>query len=156
MGGTGFQTGFTIAPLELLQTSRSTVATGQNTVATSQSIAATSQSTGSSSALSQTQSTALAGKNENLGRASASDTTSTGLAAGLGVGLPLLAGLIVALLFLRRLRSRPNSMRTNSGKEINDVVISGNSMAPHGLVEMEIHPSEMPNSRREITQELGA
>ena len=149
MGGTGFQTGFTIAPLERLQTSQSTVATGPSTAAKSQSL-------GSSSALSQTQSTALAGQNVDAGRANSSNATETGLGAGLGVGLPLLAGLIVALLVLRRLRSRTNSIRTDSGKKIKAVVTHGNTMASNGLVEMENHPSEMPNSRREITQELGA
>ena len=149
MGGTGFQTGFTIAPLERLQTSQSTVATGQST-------AAKSQSTGFSSTLSQTQSTELAGQNVDAGRASSTNTTETGLGAGLGVGLPLLAGLIVALLFLRRLRSQTNSIRTDSGKEIKAIVTHSNTMAPDGPVEMETRPSEMPNSRREITQELGA
>ena len=149
MGGTGFQTGFTIAPLELLQTSQSTVATIQST-------AATSRSAGTSSALFQSQSTASTSKNVDAGQASASDTTKTGLGAGLGVGLPLLAGLIVALLFLKRLRSRTNSQRTNSGKEINGIITLGNGMESHELVEMENLSSEMPNSRREITQELGA
>ena len=84
MGGTGSQTGSTIARFELLQTSQSTVGT--------------SQGTGPSSALSQSQYTALAGKGLDAGEASASDTTKTGSGAGLGVGLPLLTELIVALL----------------------------------------------------------
>ena len=37
MGGTGFESGFTIAPLELLQTSQSTMASSQNKAAPSQS-----------------------------------------------------------------------------------------------------------------------
>ena len=149
IGGTGFQAGFTIAPLDLLETSQSTIATSQNK-------AAPSQSTRASSALPQPQSTTSAGKNVDAGTASAGDATKTGLGAGLGVGLPLLAGLIVALLFLRRLRSRTKSERTDSGKEINVFVTHGNRTASHGPVEMENHPSEMPNTRREITQELGA
>ena len=142
MGGIGFQPSFTIAPLELLQTSQSTVTTNQSTAA--------------SSVLSQSQSTASASKNVATGTASAGNTTNTGLGVGLGIELPLLAGLIVALLFLKRLRSRTNSQRTDSGKEINGVVTQSKRRASHELVEMENLSSEMPNSRREITQELAA
>ena len=145
MGGTGFKTGFTIAPSE----------TSQPAVALSQSTAATRQDE-ASSPLSQSQSTASAGKNVDTGIASASDTTKIALGAGLGVGLPLLAGLIIALLFLRRLTSRSKGERTHSGKDTNGLVAHGNRMVSHELVEMENPSSEMPNSRREITQELGA
>ena len=141
MGGTGFQSGFTIAPLELLQTSKSTAA---------------------SSAVFKPQSTAAIG---NITKAqtprpeftaSASGALKTGMSAGLGVGLPLLAALIVALIFLTRLRSRSNSRGTNTDKKTDGVEMDGNRTASHGLLEMYSLPSEMPGSRREITQELAA
>ena len=141
MGGTGFQSGFTIAPLELLQTSKSTAA---------------------SSSFFNPQTTAAAGDITEAETprpectVSASDTLKGSMSAGLGVGLPLLAALIVALLFLRRLRSRSNSRGTDNDKKTDGAVMNGNRTASHGLPEMESLPSEMPSSRREITQELGA
>ena len=149
MGGTGFQSGFTIAPLELPQTSQSTVAAGEST-------AVTSGSTAISNASSQSQSPVSAGKDVNAGRASPSDTTRIGLGAGLGVGLPLLAGFILALLFIRCMRSQINSGRAKSEKVMDGVVTHADKMTLHRPVEMGILPSEMSNSRREMTQELRA
>ena len=149
MGGTGFQSGFTIAPLELPQTRQSTVAAGQST-------AVTNESTATSNASSQSQSTVSAAKDVDADRGRHSDITRIGLGAGLGVGLPLLAGFIVALLFVRRLRSQIDSGRAKSGKVMDGVVTHGDKMTLHRPVEMGILPSEMSNSRREITQELGA
>ena len=149
MEGTGFQSGFTIAPLELPQIRQSIVAAGQNTAVTSQTIATFNAS-------SQSQSTVSAGKDVDAGGGSHSDITKIGLGAGLGVGLSLLAGFILALLFIRYLRSQIDSERREGGKAIDGVVTHGDKMTLHRPVEMGILPSEMSNSRREITQELGA
>ena len=142
MGGTGFQTGFTIAPFEPLQTRQSTEVTSDSTV--------------SSNASSESQSTVSAGKDVDAGRGSSSDRTEIGLGVGLGVGLPLLAGFIVILVFIRRLRSQIESESRQRGKGIDGVVRDGDKMTLHRPVEMGTLPSEMSNSRREITQELGA
>ena len=143
MGGTGFLPGFTIAPVELLQSSTSTA--GSSVLATPGAIdlgAAKPQSS-------------AAANNNTDGKASASDVTKTGLGAGLGIGIPLLAGLIVALLFLRRLRIQNNAQKIDSEKKTADIVVDGDIMARSAPPDMESLPSEMPISRRETTRELG-
>ena len=150
MGGTGFVPGFTIAPVDLLQTSTSTVA---STALATHIAMDPGPTTHPSEAVAS--STAAAETPPTESTASASDATKTGLGAGLGVGVPLLAGLILVLFFLRRLRSQNNSQRTDCQKKPTGAEPHGGITARHVRHEMESLPSEMPNSRLEITQELG-
>ena len=150
MGGTGFLSGFTIAPVELLQTSMSTAPF--SALATPNATDAGPTKPQSSTAASTTTDKETPHP-ESTTRAN--NATRTGLGAGLGVGLPLLAGLTVALLFVRRLRSQSNSQKSDAEKKTAYNVVDGESSAHHERQELESLPVEMPNSRREITQELG-
>lgn len=150
MGGTAFVAGFTIAPVELLQTSMSTAPS--STLATPVAIDVGPTKSQSSAAGSNTTDTASPDLESTT---SARDATKTGLGAGLGVGLPLLAALIVTLLCLRRLRSQSNRKRTDIEKKIAGVLVDSGSSVQHERQEMESLPAEMPNSRRDITQEIG-
>ena len=149
MGGTGFVAGFTIAPVEI-QTSMSTAPSSVS--ATSNAIDTGLTKSYSSAAGSSTTDTQTPDPEHNT---SVSDATKTGLGAGLGVGLPLLAGLIVALLFLRRLRSRSNGKRTDVDKKTSGDVNDGEVLVHDERQEMESLPAEVPNSRRDTTQEIG-
>ena len=147
MGGSGILAGFTIAPVEI-QTSTST--------APSSASAASNADTGPTKSYS-----SVAGSNTTATQepypehnTSVSDAIKTGLGAGLGVGLPLLAGLTLALVFLRRLRRQSNSKRTDIEKKTAGVVVDGESSAHHGRQEMESLPAEVPDSRRDTTQEI--
>ena len=151
MGGTGFLAGFTIAPVGDLQTS---IGTGpSSTLATSNAIDAGPTKSQSSAAASNTTDTETP---DPKSPTSASDVTKTGLGAGLGVGIPLAAGLTVALLFLRRLRSQSNSQKIDIEIKTAGTIVDGEPSAHHERQEMESLPVEMPNSRRDITQEIGA
>lgn len=150
MGGTGFVAGFTMAPVDLLQTSASTLAPTALATHIAMDPGPTMQQ---SEAVASSNAAAETFPTEST--ASASDATKTGLGAGLGVGVPLLAGLILALFFLTRLRRQNNSQRTDSEKKTTGAEPDGDITARHVRHEMESLPSEMPNSRLEMTQELG-
>ena len=148
MGGNGVLSGFTIAPVESLQTSMTTAPS---------SLSATSNAidTGPTISLSSVaaRETTDAETPDPKSTTSVNDATKTGLGAGLGVGLPLLAGLTVALLYLRRLRSQSNSKRTE--KKTAGVLDDIELLTTHERQEMESLPAEVPDSRRDTTQEIG-
>ena len=148
MGGSGFLAGLSIAPVET-QTSTSTAPSSSS--ATSNAIDTGPTRSYSSDAGSKTTATQTPYPEHNP---SVSDATKTGLGAGFGVGLPLLAGLTLALVFLRRLRRQSNSKRTDLEKETAGAVVDGESSAYHGRQEMESLPAEVPDSRRDTTQEI--
>lgn len=150
MGGTGFLAGFTIAPVQSLQTSMATAPS--SALATPNTTDAGPTKPQSSAAASITTGTETPYTKSTI---SASDATKTGLGAGLGVGLPLLGGLTIALFFLRRVRSQSNSQKTDSERKTAGVVVDGESSTYHERQEIESLPVEMPNSRRDITQEIG-
>ena len=149
-GGTGFLTGSTIATVETLQTSMSTEPS--STSATSNAIDTGPTKSYSSAAAGNTTDTPTPYPEHNV---SVRDATKTSLSAGLGVGLPLLAGLTLALVYLRHLRSQSKSQSTGSEEKSAGVVVDGELPTHYERPEMESLPAEMPNSRREITQELG-
>ncbi len=86
--------------------------------------------------------------------ASGNDEIKTGLAAGLGVGLPLSAALIIALLLLRRMRRHGKVQGAMSTRETAVPVTDGDVLLRNEPPEMESLPLEMPNSRHEVTLEL--
>ena len=150
MGGTGLLSGLTIAPVESLQRSTSTAPSSAS--ATSNAIDTGPTKSYSSAAASKTTDTETPDPKSTT---SAIDATKTGLGAGLGVGLPLLAGLTLALVFLRRLRSQSNTNRTDSEMETAGVVDDIELLTHDERQEMESLPAEVPNSRRDTTQEIG-
>lgn len=107
MGGTGFLTGFTIAPVDLVEQ-----ANNKSTVTTSSAASSTPDPTSTNT---QSSSTAAAPTHTASPSPSDDETLKTALAAGLGVGLPLLAALLVALFFLAR--SHKNNKNNNAHHE---------------------------------------
>ena len=86
------------------------------------------------------------------------EATMVGLGAGLGVGLPLFAGTMIALFYLGRLRSQSKGQRKLNEEESACVINDGSGMA-HTMQEVQLYevealPAEMPNSRRDLTQEM--
>ena len=170
MGGTGFVAGFTIAAVALLQTSASIAASSALSTPSALSSAATSTITAASSTLSTPNAIASTPATpqspETSGNvteadiphsgntASGSDVTKTGLGAGLGVGLPLSTVLITALLLLRRMRRHGDVQGAMSTRETAVLVTDGAILLRNEPREMESLPSEMPNGRHEVTQEL--
>ena len=150
MGGNGVLPGFTIAPVESTQTSTNTAPSGIS--ATSNAIDAGPTKSPSSAAAINTTDTQTPYQEHNT---SVSDATKTGLGAGLGVGLPLLAGLTAALLYLRRLRSQSNSQKKDGEKRtaggVDDIELL---RTHHERQELESLPGEMPNSRRDTRPEI--
>ena len=162
--------GFTIAAVALLQTSASIAASSALSTPSALSSVATSTITAASNTLSTPNaiaSTPPSPQSPETSRnvteaeiphsgntASGSDVTKTGLGAGLGVGLPLSAVLIIALLLLRRMRRHGNVQRAMSTRETAVLVTDGAVLLRNEPREMESLPSEMPNGRREVTQEL--
>ncbi len=170
MGGTGFVAGFTIAAVGLLQTSASIAAFSALSTPSAPSSAPTSTIKAASSTLStpnaiystparsQLPETSVNVTDAEIphsgNTANGSDVIKTGLGAGLGVGLPLLAALIIALLLLRRMRRHGKVQGAMSTKETAILVTDGAVLLRNEPPEMESLPSEMPNGRREVTQEL--
>lgn len=153
MGGTGFLTGFTIAPMDLLRQTNN-----KSTAATSSAASATPDPSPQSSSSAAAAAAAASTTTPAAPPRTASDATlKTALAAGLGVGLPLLVALLVALFFLARLlmmiRSSQNNNRAHQKKEemmtAGGVEVDGGGMSArrHGRQEMESPPSEMPGER---------
>ncbi|KAM0800261.1 hypothetical protein BDR22DRAFT_908739 [Usnea florida] len=150
MGGNGVLPGLTIVPVESTQTSTYTAPSSASAISSAIDTGPTESP--SSAAASNTTHTETPYPKDNtiFGLA-----TKTGLGAGLGVGLPILAGLTVALLSLRRLRRQSNSKRTDSEKKTAGVIDNVELPAHHERQELESLPAEMPGSRRDITQEIG-
>lgn len=140
MGGTGFLTGFTIAPLDLvLQTNNKSTAATPNPGST--------KSQSSSSATASTTNTAATPRTASPS-ASNDATLKTALAAGLGVGIPLLAALLVALFFLARLVRihQDNAHHQKKQRKAAGVEVDGGTLMARRQ-EMESPPSEMPGER---------
>ena len=149
MGGTGFVDGYTISAVDLSQTSTSTAASGAT-------LAPVAVPTTPAEGLSDN--TTDAKTATNVAEHDGKKITMVGLGAGLGVGLPLFTGTMVALFFLRRLRGQSKGQRKQTEEQSASVVNDGSGMA-HTMQEVQFHevealPAEMPNSRRDFTQEM--
>ena len=146
MGGTGFVGGYTISAVVLSQTTSTSTAASDATLAP-----VAVPTTPAEGVLDNTTDAKTATDiDEHDGR----EATMIGLSAGLGVGLPLFAGTMVALFFLRRLRGQSTGPRKQTEEESAGVVSDGNGMA-HTMQEVRFHevealPAEMPNSRRDF------
>ena len=150
MGGSGVLPGLTIAPVESTQTSTYTAPSSASAI--SNAIDTGPTKSPSSAAVSNPTDTQTPYPKYNN---SVSVVTRTGLGAGLGVGLPFLAGLTAALLYLRRLRSQGNSQKKKREKRTACRVDDAELLAHHARQEMESLPGEMPDSRRDTAQEIG-